>query len=215
MKITIISDNTAHKPELRKEWGFSCLIETERTPGILFDAGARGSVLLHNIEKLNIDPKNIDCVFISHDHWDHTGGLKAFLKLNDDIKLYLPDSFFSFTKPKAREVIRVKDTVKMYENIFSTGQLNGIEQSMIVKTDKGLVVIVGCSHPGVGNILNSAKQYGKVIALIGGLHGFNDFDLIKDLDLICATHCTQHKERIKKLYPEKFIEGGAGSEITV
>ncbi|MCK4463903.1 MAG: MBL fold metallo-hydrolase [Candidatus Omnitrophica bacterium] len=215
MKITIISDNTIYKPELKKEWGLSCLVEAEHTPRILFDTGASGSVLLHNMEKLHIDPKTVDCVFISHDHWDHTGGLRAFLKLNGNVKLYLPSSFFSFTKPKSTEVVKVKDSLKIYENVFSTGQLSNIEQSMVVKTDKGLVVIAGCSHPGVGNILNSAKQFGKVIALIGGLHGFSDFDLVKDLDLICATHCTQHKGEIKNLYPEKFIEGGAGREIEI
>jgi len=215
MKITIISDNTVYRSGLRREWGFSCLVEAESAPRILFDTGASGSVLSHNMEKLNIDAKTIDCVFISHNHWDHTGGLKGFLKLNDNVKLYLPHSLFSFTQPRAREVIRVKDSVKIYENVFSTGQLNGIEQSMVVKTDRGLVVIAGCSHPGVRNILNSARQLGKVIALIGGLHGFSDFDLIKHLDLICTTHCTQYKDKIKKLYPEKFIEGGAGREIEI
>jgi 7,8-dihydropterin-6-yl-methyl-4-(beta-D-ribofuranosyl)aminobenzene 5'-phosphate synthase len=190
-------------------------VEVEDTTKILFDTGMSGSVLLNNMEKLNIDPKGINCVFISHNHWDHTGGLKGFLKLNNNVKLYLPYSFFSFTKPRAREVIRVKDSVKIYENVFSTGQLNNIEQSMVVKTGRGLVVIAGCSHPGVGNILNSARQFGKVIVLIGGLHGFSDFDLVKDLDLICATHCTQYKDRIKNLYPEKFLEGGAGREIEI
>ena len=215
MKITIISDNTVHRPGLREEWGFSCLVEIEGTPRILFDTGASGSILLHNIEKLNIDPKSIDSVFISHDHWDHTGGLKDFLKLNDNVKLYLPYSFSSLAEPSAREVIKVKDSVKIYENVFSTGELSEIEQSMVVKTAGGLVVIAGCSHPGVENILNSTKQFGKVVALIGGLHGFRAFDLVKDLDLICATHCTQYKDKIKSLYQEKFVEGGAGKEIEI
>ena len=48
----------------------------------------------------------------------------------------------------------------------------------------------GCSHSGVGNILKAASQFGKPYALIGGLHGFSDFDLVKDLTLICPTHCT-------------------------
>ena len=112
MRIIIITDNTVYKQGLKKEWGFSCLVEVENTPIILFDTGASSSVLLHNMEKLNIDAKTIDCVFISHNHWDHTGGLKGFLKLNDNVKLYLPYSFFSFTR--AREIIRVKDPVKIY-----------------------------------------------------------------------------------------------------
>ena len=215
MRITIISDNTVYKQGLKKEWGFAALVEVENTPKILFDTGAKGSVLLYNMQKLNIDPKSIDCVFISHDHWDHTGGLKGFLKRNSNVKLYLPYSFFSFTKPRARETVRVKDSLKIYENVFSTGTLRNIEQSMIIKIGKGLVVIAGCSHPGVGPILSKASDFGASIALVGGLHGFREFDLVKDLDLICATHCTQHKERIKKLYPGKFIEGGAGRTVQI
>jgi 7,8-dihydropterin-6-yl-methyl-4-(beta-D-ribofuranosyl)aminobenzene 5'-phosphate synthase len=85
----------------------------------------------------------------------------------------------------------------------------------LIKTDKGVVAIAGCSHSGVGNILNSASAHGQPLAIIGGLHGFDDFDLVKGLGLVCATHCTQHKEDIKKRYPEKYIEGGAGRMIQV
>ncbi|MBA7642728.1 hypothetical protein ES703_50436 [subsurface metagenome] len=213
MKLTIISDNTVHKKGLLSEWGFSCLVEVENLPNILFDTGASGSVLLYNLEKLDIEPESIECVIISHDHLDHTGGLEEFLEVNSNVKLYLPSTFAS--TPKAEEVIKVKGPVEIYENVYSTGELLNIEQSMLVKLSKGVVLIAGCSHSGVGNILNSAYNLGEPIALISGLHGFNEFDLVKDLDLICATHCTQYKERIKELYPEKSIEGGAGKIIQI
>jgi 7,8-dihydropterin-6-yl-methyl-4-(beta-D-ribofuranosyl)aminobenzene 5'-phosphate synthase len=213
MKITIITDNTVHNSALKSEWGFSCLVEIKDTPKILFDTGASGSVLLHNMEQLHIDPESIECVFISHSHWDHTGGLDDFLSLNHNVKLYLPRSFSS--QPEAKEIIKVKESVKVCENVFSTGELSNIEQSLVAKTEKGLVVIAGCSHPGVGNILKSASQFGNVVALIGGLHGFREFDLVKDLDLLCATHCTQYKEGIERLYPEKFIGGGSGRIIEI
>jgi 7,8-dihydropterin-6-yl-methyl-4-(beta-D-ribofuranosyl)aminobenzene 5'-phosphate synthase len=215
MKVTIITDNTVYKQGLKSEWGFSCLVEAENAPRILFDTGASGPVLLHNMGKLNIDPKSIDCVFISHDHWDHTGGLKAFLESNKDVRLYLPYSFSAANSLGIKGVVKVKDPLEIYENVFSTGTLLNIEQSMVIKTDAGSVVIAGCSHQGVSCILSSAKQFADVFALIGGLHGFSDFDLVKDLDLICATHCTQYKEKIKKLYLDKFIEGGAGREILI
>ncbi|RKY31655.1 MAG: MBL fold metallo-hydrolase [Candidatus Omnitrophota bacterium] len=213
MRITIITDNTVYDKKLRSEWGFSALIEVENTPRILFDTGASGEILLYNMSKLNIDSKRIECVFISHDHWDHTGGLEDFLKLNNRVKLYLPEHFSS--KLDGKEFIKVKESIKIYENVFSTGELMRIEQSLIVRLDKGLVVIAGCSHPGVGNILKSAAKFGKVIALIGGLHGFREFDLIKNLELVCATHCTQYKEEIKKLYPDRFVEGGSGKIIEI
>ncbi len=213
MKLTIITDNTVHSSGLKSEWGFACLVEAEGAPKILFDTGASASVLLYNMEKLGIDPKSIGCVLVSHDHWDHTGGLDGFLELNSDVKLYLPGDLPS--EPVANKVIKVKEAAEIYGGVFSTGLLQNIEQSLLVKVDKGVVVIVGCSHPGVRNTLASASDIGKPIALIGGLHGFRELDLIEDIDLVCATHCTQYKQRIKKLYPEKFVEGGAGKIIRV
>ncbi len=213
MTITIIYDNEISKEGLDSDWGFSCLIEKEGSSTILFDTGANDSILLSNMKKLKIDPSTISEVFISHAHWDHIGGLSDFLKLNKKVKVYVP---FSMPKPDdAEEVVAIKEPVEIHENFFSTGELKGIEQSLAIKGKEGLVVIAGCSHPGVGNILNAASQFGKVKALIGGLHGFSEFDLIKDLDLICPTHCTQFISKIKNLYPEKYISGGAGKIIQI
>ena len=79
----------------------------------------------------------------------------------------------------------------------------------------GLVLIVGCSHPYMGHILDAARKFGKIYGVIGGMHGFSEFELFKDLELICPTHCTQHKAKIKSLYPDKYTEGGVGKIITV
>jgi len=67
----------------------------------------------------------------------------------------------------------------------------------------------------MGHILDAARQFGKIYGIIGGLHGFSEFELFKDLDLICPNHCTQHKAELKRLYPEKYIEGGAGRIIEI
>ena len=213
MKITLIYDNYVFTEGLLADWGFACLVEVENIPPILFDAGANGSILLSNMNKLSIDPTAIQEVFISHSHWDHLGGLPEFLEVNKDVKVYVPASC---PPPHgAKEVISVSNPIQIHENIFSTGELKRVEQSIAIRTKKGIVVIVGCSHPGVGEILESASQFGKVYALIGGLHGFNDFDLLRDLDLVCPTHCTQHIKEIKSLYPEKCIDGGAGKIISL
>lgn len=213
MKITLIYDNYVFKEGLRADWGFACLVEVENTPPILFDAGANGSILLSNMNELSIDPAAIQEVFISHNHWDHLGGLPEFLEVNKDVKVYVPAS--CPPPPGAKEVISVSNPIQIHENIFSTGELKRVEQSMAIKTENGVVVIVGCSHPGVGTILKSAAQFGKVYALIGGLHGFNDFELLGDLDLVCPTHCTQHIKEITSLYPEKCIDGGVGKTISL
>ena len=213
MTITILYDNEVYRERLKGDWGFSCLIEKENSPKILFDTGANGSILLSNMEKLGIKPISIDEIFISHNHFDHIGGLSSFLNVNNKVKVYVPVSLRGVRD--AKEVIYVDKSLKIHENFFSTGELKGIEQSLVIEEEKGLVVIAGCSHPGVGNILKAAGQFGKVKSLVGGLHGFSEFDLIKDLDLICPTHCTQFKEKIKNLYPEKYISGGAGKIISI
>jgi 7,8-dihydropterin-6-yl-methyl-4-(beta-D-ribofuranosyl)aminobenzene 5'-phosphate synthase len=213
MKITIIYDNEVHTRGLRPDWGFSCLIEKEGTPNILFDTGANGSIFLYNMEKLGMDPLSIGIVVISHAHWDHTGGLSRFLDKNKEVRVYIPASC---PEPKgAKEVIIVKEPLQIYSGIFSTGELKGIEQSLAVRTEKGLAVIAGCSHPGVESILKSASQFGSPYALVGGLHGFSQFDAIKDLSLICPCHCTQYKSEIRYLYPEKYVGGGAGKILTI
>ena len=213
MKVTIVYDNTVYQRGLKSDWGFSCLVEGEKTPRILFDTGTSGSILLSNMQKLNINPASIDEVFISHPHFDHVGGLPDFLQVNKEVKVYIP---ISCPKPSgAKEVVGIEQPHQIHENVFSTGELDGIEQSMAIKTDRGIVVIVGCSHPRMAHILEAASQFGKVYGIIGGLHGFNEFDLFKDFGLICPTHCTQHKAEINSLYSESYIDGGVGKIILV
>ena len=211
MKVTIIYDNTAFKKDLQADWGFSALVEAKERK-ILFDTGANGRILLSNMEKLKIDPKRIEDVFISHLHGDHTGGLSSFLRLNSRVKLWIP-SYFSEAK-NAREFTEMKKPTKLYEGIYSTGELEGIEQFLCIETEKGIVIIAGCSHPRMEHILETASQFGKVYGIIGGLHGAKPGSL-KDLELICSTHCTQYKSEIKSLYPKKYVEGGAGKIIEV
>jgi 7,8-dihydropterin-6-yl-methyl-4-(beta-D-ribofuranosyl)aminobenzene 5'-phosphate synthase len=214
MKITIIYDNESYEKELRADWGFACLVEVEDTPKILFDTGADGNILLSNMERLHIDPKAIEEVFISHGHFDHIGGLSAFLKVNSDVKLYVPVSVLGAAYG-AREITGVKEPFQIHDRVYSTGELDHIEQSMAVKTEQGGVVIVGCSHPTMTHILGAASQFGTVYAIIGGLHGFKQFDLFENFGLICPAHCTQHKQQLRALYPNTYTDGGVGRIIQI
>ena len=211
MRLTILYDNDVWEEGLRADWGFSCLVEAYGRR-ILFDTGASGQILLHNMERLGIDPTLIDEVFISHGHGDHTGGLSCLLDVHP-VKVYIPSSC---PRPHgAGEVVWVKGPLRIHEDIFSTGELGHMEQSLAIKTERGVVVVVGCSHPGVREILNAASRFGEVRAVVGGLHGFRDLSLVRDLECICPTHCTVFKLPIRLLYPDKYVRGGAGRIIEI
>jgi len=67
----------------------------------------------------------------------------------------------------------------------------------------------------MGTILDTVKKFGKIYAIIGGMHGFSEFELFKDINLIYLAHCTQHRIELKEIYPEKYIEGGVGRIIEI
>ncbi len=211
MKTTIIYDNAAFRDDLVPDWGFAALVES-KGKNILFDTGADGSILLSNMEKLGITPETINDVFISHPHFDHTGGLSHFLEQNNEVTVWIPRSFRGVKN--AKQMIAIEKSRTIYQGIYSTGELEGIEQSLCIKTQKGIVIIAGCSHPHMGHILRAASEFGNLYGIIGGLHG-NRPETLKPLDLICATHCTQYKKEIRAFYPKKYIEGGAGKVIEI
>lgn len=213
MKITLLYDNESCREDLKGDWGFACLVEMVDRPVILFDTGANGKILLENMNALGLSPEIVDEVILSHAHWDHTDGLPAFIEQNSDITLYAPPDY---TPPQGlKKVYHLKDPCPIHEDIFLTGWLNNQEQSLAIKTEKGVVVIVGCSHPGVGKILEAGARFGEIYGIIGGLHGFKEFEQLQNLELICACHCTRYREKIRKKFPDKWAEGGAGREITI
>jgi 7,8-dihydropterin-6-yl-methyl-4-(beta-D-ribofuranosyl)aminobenzene 5'-phosphate synthase len=212
MKLTIVYDNEAWQAGLQADWGFSCLVE-DNGWRLLFDTGGNGSLLLRNFQQLNLDSHNIPEIFISHSHWDHVGGLPDVLQQNPGATVYLPGS--GFRPHYAGHTVWVHGPCALSGKVFSTGELHEVEQSLVIKTSQGLAVLCGCSHPGVGTILETASRFGRVSALVGGLHGFKDFNLLAGLDLICPCHCTQYKSEIFQLYPEAAVRGGVGKVIEI
>ena len=153
-KITLITiyDNYQANPQLKTGWGFSCLVRHSFSEGgvikeksILFDTGADNETLLSNMGKIEVDSSEIDFVFISHLHEDHTGGLSGILEIKPDLQVYKPESF--------------SDSAQIINNVWTTGPMGtGIkEQSLIINSGQGLVIITGCAHPGVVNIIKKAK----------------------------------------------------------
>jgi 7,8-dihydropterin-6-yl-methyl-4-(beta-D-ribofuranosyl)aminobenzene 5'-phosphate synthase len=211
MKITIVYDNEVKKEGLRGGHGFSALIEDAEVSPLLFDTGADSPTLLHNMKELNIDPQDISIIVISHAHGDHAGGLSEILRINGIAELYLPSSFRGAFP--GRKVTMVKNSVQIRENVFSTGELEGIEQSLALETDKGIFVLTGCAHPAMKGILEAAAKFGKLYGIAGGFHGFRDFKVFNGLSLICPCHCTVYKQEIRDLFKDKTLECGAGLVI--
>lgn len=212
VKIRIIYDNETDIDGTDSDWGFSCLIEAYGRR-ILFDTGGSGSILLKNAEVLGVDLKTVHDVFISHVHFDHIGGLSAILDINKNINLFAPSTLRGVFH--ANQVIYNDKPTEIYKHFRTSGLLNNEEQSLAIETNKGLIIIVGCSHPGVEQILQVFSKYGKPYFLIGGLHGYKDFEIIHDLSNVCPTHCSQYISEIKKIYPKKFIGGGVGKVIEI
>ena len=233
--ITIVYDNNAFQKDLQPDWGFSCLVEVGKTR-LLFDTGDNGGTLLVNMSKLGIDPKSIDVVFLSHFHHDHTGGLSDFLQANPSITVCYPWSFpdrlIDTMIRSGVTLLPVSSFQKLMENIFSLGEFNGAipEQSLAVRTTKGIIVITGCAHPGIINILEKAKNSfpGEVISLVlGGFHLYKQTkEDIKDiLDKIfnmgvlqaAASHCSGEIARniLKDDYKQNHVEIGSGKVIKI
>lgn len=212
LKAIILYDNTTRRSDLVADWGFSCLVQTGKY-NILFDAGSDGEILLSNMEVLGIDPGIVTHVFISHNHFDHIGGLATFLSHNKDVKAILPDTLRGVRR--ARDIVYVSETIEIEEGIYSTGILETIEQSLLVKTAKGIVIFVGCSHPDMRQIIRTASNYGKIYAIIGGYHGFDNYEILNEIDLLCPTHCTAHIKEIEEHYPRAYIKGGVGTVIII
>lgn len=233
-EVTVITlyDNYQHNPDLKTAWGFSCLVRAGKE-NILFDTGADSPTLLANMKKLQIDPKDIDMVVLSHAHGDHTGGLMGMLELNSELTVFLPKSFSNDFKKRVAsheaKVVEVADPMTIHGKVSTTGELGTFikEQSLIVKTSRGLVVITGCAHPGIVKILKEAKKItGEDIYLVlGGFHllnlGASELkEVIKDFrDLkvqkAAPSHCSGDKTRemFQEEYGEDFISNGVGKMI--
>ena len=235
LSILITCDNTVSSSEFKSEWGFSCVVKgMEKT--ILFDTGADSSTLLYNFKKLNLSPKDIDVIVLSHSHWDHVGGLWGVLEGNNDIDVYVPASFSGGFKSKVKEygarVIEIDGFTQLFKGIYSTGQLGrGIkEQALVVKASGGLVVITGCAHPGIVNILEEVKKNlskEDIYLVIGGFHLMSMgqsavssiIDSFKRLGVkkVGPCHCTGEEaiEAFRVSYKDNFLRLGSGKEIKI
>ncbi|MEA3459648.1 MAG: MBL fold metallo-hydrolase [Chloroflexota bacterium] len=233
LTITIVYDNNPYDERLKTAWGFSCLVEgLERT--ILFDTGGDSAMLLRNMCKLGIDPQDVEAIIISHIHYDHLGGLEGILAVNKKTTVYFPCSFPAGLKEQIRanaRVVEVHEPMEIAEGVYTTGEMGQgvLEQSLVVETTQELVVITGCAHPGVVNIVAKAKEItgGEVYLVMGGFHlgGVSETTIegiVEDfrklrVQKVAPCHCSGDLARnmFEKAYGEDFIRAGVGSRLEI
>jgi 7,8-dihydropterin-6-yl-methyl-4-(beta-D-ribofuranosyl)aminobenzene 5'-phosphate synthase len=232
ISLTIAYDNNPYKEGLSNAWGFSCLIKgAEKT--ILFDTGGKKAILLENMNKLGINLKAIDIVILSHFHYDHIGGLEGLLQRNKEVTVFFPASFQArfredLIKSGVQTVV-IQDPALICKSVYSTGELGMWiwEQSLLVHSDKGLLVITGCAHPGIVKIIKTAKNLLRddVLLVVGGFHlaGKSKSEIeyiiseIKELGVRYAgpCHCSGDLARqlFKIEYGNNYIDVGVGRII--
>jgi len=230
-EITLISvyDNCQVDPELETAWGFSTIIKTPQEL-ILFDTGGNSEILLSNMKKLGTDPASIKKVVISHIHGDHVGGLEGFLERNSNVTVFIPNSFPQSIKnmiiQNGAKFVEISAPRKISDSIYTNGELYGSpeEQSLIIDSKKGLVVITGCAHPGIANIVKQAKKLmkrDKVYLVLGGFHHppltcIKEFKELQ-VEKVAPSHCTGDlvRDAFRREYKENFIEYGVGKIVEI
>jgi 7,8-dihydropterin-6-yl-methyl-4-(beta-D-ribofuranosyl)aminobenzene 5'-phosphate synthase len=274
-KITVLCENLVGRLVGAGEHGFSAFVETDRGD-YLFDTGSGHSVVANSLV-LKKDLRTIRRIFLSHGHYDHTGGLPEVLKLRGNVEVHAHPHLFldriAVLKEDDKEIKRFvgipykkayleflganfvlsKDFFEVEKGIFLTGEvprktpfekpdprlfseMDGKitqdifldDQSLILDTKKGLVVILGCAHSGMINILDhvidkTGKE--KFYAIMGGTH--LDFltpeqleESIKSLkkmeiERIGISHCTGMRAafRFHQEFGDRFFYGCVGSVL--
>ncbi|MCP4230546.1 MAG: MBL fold metallo-hydrolase [bacterium] len=232
--ITILFDNYVADSTLHSNWGFACLIEVQGS-AVLFDTGSDGDGLFYNFRKLGIDISIIEAVAISHNHWDHVGGLGDILDNLPGVDLYIPRSFPKRFKDAARrQGAAVNDVSRLTEiipGVVSLGEMGDriIEQSLLVSTGKGGVLLTGCAHPGILDILDGVIENAgsPPYMILGGLHlkGKSERILRKTVGGVrergvtraAPLHCTGDKGRevFAEVFGAGYIDVGVGSVVDV
>src|SRR6266513_6488559 len=266
-QITILYDAFGTDAAMKKDWGFSALVEIAGKR-ILFDTGNDADIFAANVKAKSVDLASIDFVVLSHRHSDHMAGLNYVLSVNPTVKIYapregfgiygssLPSSFYrkdenlppemryyGGTPPqtmkfgaawqganfelidKTTEIAPGMTLIALVSDAPGTKELK--ELSLAVNTPEGMVLVVGCSHPGIEKIVEAAAAINPKIHLIaGGFHLVAASDeviakavaALKDtfkVENIAPGHCTGEPTfaALKQAYGDRYLYAGVGTSL--
>ena len=236
-RITTLVDNDVWKSGLTSSWGISLHVETyteEKQRIILMDTSGSFDTLFKNATRLNVNLPDVEAIFISHWHGDHCGSLSHVLPLlRKSTPAYVP----SENSSRIRKIIEAGGTprvcsepVEFMEGVMSTGEMGGwtSEHSLVMNVkNKGLVILTGCAHPGVVNILKRARQVSgvsEVYTVIGGFHiSVNEavktanFLRKTGVKLVSPCHCTSEnvKKAVSNIMGKRCVKNGCGKVFLI
>jgi 7,8-dihydropterin-6-yl-methyl-4-(beta-D-ribofuranosyl)aminobenzene 5'-phosphate synthase len=266
-RVTILYDAFGKAPAMRKDWGYSALVEYGGKR-ILFDTGNNPEIFAQNVKAAGVDLMKLDFVVISHRHLDHTAGLSHLLSVNPTVKIFapkeafgvfgssLPSKFyrqkdslpeemryfdghpedtlaFGTTWPKGKfvtvegplEVVPGVHLISLVSETVGTKELR--ELSMAIETPEGMVVVAGCSHPGIEKIVEAAKGIDQDVHMVfGGFHlpAATDQDIARiatalhdtfEVNRIAPGHCTGEPAfyLFRHIWKDRYTYAGVGSVI--
>jgi 7,8-dihydropterin-6-yl-methyl-4-(beta-D-ribofuranosyl)aminobenzene 5'-phosphate synthase len=207
--LTVVIDNRAREG-FRSCWGLSLLLAGDMT--VLFDAGPSGDDLLHNLALCGQKPEDIDVFFLSHSHVDHSGGLRALQDAGFAGEIVLSDRTL---KTGTREEMDNEGLQPQGMGLTAIRPAcSGLcEQSLLVDTASGTVLLVGCAHPGLERIWEIACTREIPFGVIGGFHDAQPFAALGDARLLGPCHCTKRREAFHTTFPSSFLDLAAGDRI--
>ncbi len=107
------------------------------------------------------------------------GGLQGFLQQNSRVTVYIPasfpDAYRNIINSQGAKTVDIPGSRQISDFIYSTGEIDGpvTEQSLIIRSAKGLIVMTGCSHPGIVKTVKKAKALfpgDNIHLIVGGFH---------------------------------------------